>query len=205
MSILVFDCETTGLIDYRLQRYPFIVQLSWLVYDGHLDEHNHIIKTEMEIPDDSVKIHRITNEMAQTIGKSIQEVLNLFIEDVKRCRYIVAHNMSFDMAVVKREMERWKIPFVFDNTHIYYCTMKNSIDLCKIRTQSTRNPNEYYNKFPKLIELFKFLFPGEEIVNLHDALVDNIVCLRCYYQMTMDRDLCAEDELFKKRFIQLTM
>ena len=36
MRVLVFDTETTGLLPPKneaLSKYPFIVQLSWIVYD----------------------------------------------------------------------------------------------------------------------------------------------------------------------------
>jgi DNA polymerase III subunit epsilon len=203
MTILVFDCETTGLINYKTHEYPYIVQLAWITYsDDEYRENNHIIRPDIPIPIESSNIHKITQDIADKKGILIQDALILFLKDFRTATTIIAHNMSFDLTVLKKECERNHIsmPTTFKT---YYCTMKNSIDLCRIKMKSTRNPDETYFKYPKLIELFKHLFPEEELANLHNALVDNIVCLRCYYMMVHHRDLCEEDH-FRTRFIHLT-
>lgn len=201
MSILVFDCETTGLINYKTHKYPHIVQLSWITYNEY-KENNYIIRPEIPIPVESSNIHKITQEIADKQGIPIQEAIILFLKDFRNANIIIAHNLSFDLTVLKKECERnhISIPTAFKT---YYCTMKNSIDLCRIEMKSTRNPDETYFKYPKLIELFKHLFPEEELSNLHNALVDNIVCLRCYFMIVHQRDLCEEDH-FRDRFKTLT-
>ncbi len=202
MTILVFDCETTGLINYKTQTYPHIVQLSWIVYSDHITEHNHIIRPTIPIPEESIAIHQITQERANKEGIPIEAAIYLLSKDWNNAHTIVAHNLSFDLAVLKKECERTKLS-VLNYHKPFYCTMKNSIELCNLVTKSTRNPDETYLKYPKLIELFHHLFPTETISNLHDALVDNIVCLRCYYMMTHHTDLC-DNPAFKERFASLT-
>jgi DNA polymerase III epsilon subunit-like protein len=207
MNILVFDCETTGLINYKTHEYPYIVQLSWIVYSGgEFKENNYIIRPPISIPIESSNIHHITDELADEYGQPINEVLYKFLEDWKHAEYMIAHNLSFDLAIVKKELERNKIPIhdILSQHKTYFCTMKNSIDLCRIEVKSTREPNSTYFKYPKLIELFSHLFPDETITQLHNALVDNIVCLRCYYKMRHNVDLNEKYPSFKNRFIELT-
>ena len=76
MNILVFDTETTGLIPriidynnkYWFSTFPYIVQFSWILYN---DNSNYIVdkgdciiklKDDITIPEDSIKIHGITNQ-----------------------------------------------------------------------------------------------------------------------------------------------
>ena len=81
-----------------------------------------------------------------------------------------------------------------------YCTMKASIDLCSIMTEypahiefgpqtlaQTNFPKpapkpRVYKKFPKLSELHQTLF-GSIPENLHNSLIDVLVCLRCFLKI----------------------
>ena len=81
-----------------------------------------------------------------------------------------------------------------------YCTMKASIDLCSIMTEypahiefgpqtlaQTISPKaapkpRVYKKFPKLSELHQTLF-GSIPENLHNSLIDVLVCLRCFLKI----------------------
>ena len=92
--VIVFDVETTGLPSKynakveELNVWPYIVQFSWVVYDIEemdiLKVEDHIIKlkNEMKIPSSSTKIHGITNEIMDDKGKSIEQVLYKFNEDI---------------------------------------------------------------------------------------------------------------------------
>ena len=80
MKILVFDTETTGLPlggkkipVYKVDLFPYIVQISWATYDTcstELNINDHIIKLpdDEDIPEDSIKIHGITNEKMRNVG-----------------------------------------------------------------------------------------------------------------------------------------
>jgi hypothetical protein len=57
-----------------------------------------------------------------------------------------------------------------------FCTMEKSTNLVKL-------PGKYGKyKWPKLVELYKFLF-NEELTGAHDALVDILATRRCYYEL----------------------
>jgi len=65
-----------------------------------------------------------------------------------------------------------------------YCTMKESQYLCMIRMSNG------YIKYPKLIETFRHFFPNEpEPQNLHNSLIDTLICLRCYVMMGWREDI----------------
>ena len=73
MKLIVFDTETTGLIPKKSSLYskkvnnPYIVQLSWLVFDtieNKLDgTYDYIVKLPegITIPKEASDIHKITN------------------------------------------------------------------------------------------------------------------------------------------------
>ena len=85
MLALIFDTETTGLIPKNeelknIEKFPYIVQISWLVYDIDNNKlmslQDHIIKCKIEIPDESIKIHKIT--VFYTIVIDIHIVIKFF-------------------------------------------------------------------------------------------------------------------------------
>ena len=86
--ILIFDTETSGLWpkdtkDKVKSNYPYIVQLSFIIYDESKNEvvrtYNKYIKQSDEIDFNSqaFKINKITKEMCDN-GVSITEALNEF-------------------------------------------------------------------------------------------------------------------------------
>ena len=75
-----------------------------------------------------------------------------------------------------------------------FCTMGTNIDLCAIKTISKKDGKEY-NKYPKLMELHQTLF-GNIPPNLHNSLMDVLVCLRCYMYIKEDIDLLKIDNMF---------
>jgi hypothetical protein len=82
-----------------------------------------------------------------------------------------------------------------------FCTMRRGTALCNIpmflpeidissasasaSASALKKPPSKAKKFPKLSELFKTLFGEAEPVpeNLHNSMVDVLVCLRCYLKM----------------------
>lgn len=82
-----------------------------------------------------------------------------------------------------------------------YCTMRKSINLCKIMCKKSNGSS--FIKFPKLIETFQELFPKEPLPqNLHNSMIDTLVCLRCFIMMEYNEDI-AKNETSK--FLQYYM
>jgi len=209
MKILVFDTETTGLPErdaplIAVHRWPYIVQLSYLIFDTIENKItktvDHIIKLPdgVKISPESENIHHISNKMVKEKGVDIKNELEKFNEILLEVDLIIAHNIIFDKNIIKVESIRNNIISNFTSNRYKiqeYCTMMNSIDLCKI-VRHYKNGNTYY-KYPKLLELHEHLF-NTIPDGLHNSMVDILVCLRCYIKMIFDIDLslCCENYKF---------
>lgn len=217
MRVLVFDTETTGLPtnNYNAQRgkwynyWGHIVQLSWILYDTNtnsiLQKEDKIINLpeNIELPQESINIHGITREMMLCDGVEITKALTLFRGALQICDVIVGHNIDFDINMVRAEMIRSGAIdyFLMLNVPIV-CTMKTNRKYCKILTTSQRTGRKYY-KYPKLMELHEKIY-GCVPSNLHNALVDVVVCLRCYLKREFDvelYDVCYEAKTFLDKII----
>lgn len=217
-SIIVFDTETTGLPRSKiinsetLHLWPHVVQFSYVMYNVGQIKMEKVKDIVVKIPEnivmseETINLHKITNEQTQRSPFTIKDVLNEFIEDIScnNITAIVGHNISFDMNMLKIELLRLidnndtknksiykKMFYEVNYTNKLYCTMKKSVDLCQIPLK--RKDGTVYYKYPKLIELYKKLF-DEEPNNLHNSLNDVLVTLRCYHMMVYKKDLLNIDE-----------
>ena len=199
--LMFFDTETNGLPPkyyFDITDQPRIVQLSWIVADedGNIEKNcGYLIKpVDFDISEDAVKVHGITKEKAMREGIFIKEAMSIFLADLDRCNALVGHNVSFDIQVLRGELERLKIINAIHEMP-YYCTMRLSVDYCKIPTEaayirsfsqylsySLRHPREYKYKFPKLIELYEFIF-DEKFGNAHDANADVEATVKCFFEL----------------------
>lgn len=209
MLILVFDTETTGVIPkeiYNIEKCPYIIQFSFIVYDIKnykiINEYNKIINIpkHIEIPDESTKIHGINKLQTNRSRTSITSCLQNFKKFVDKCDYIIGHNIDFDIKMVEIECQRNNIYVnIFDKPTKLFCTMQNSIDICKI--EAVNIMGKYY-KWPRLSELHEKLF-NTTPNNLHDAFNDILICLRCAVFIMNKTDICYKDSVFKRKIRNL--
>ena len=181
---IVFDTETTGLPEdfsapiSDTDNWPRIVQLAWKVYDINgkvIGSNNRIVKPDgFVIPDESIRIHRITNDRANREGQPIREVLQAFSKDIENSSFIVAHNISFDNKVTASEFFRLKMKNSMRDI-VNVCTMNSTIDFCRIQGKMGLKP-------PTLTELHKKLF-NKTFEDAHDALVDVEALARCFFEL----------------------
>jgi DNA polymerase III epsilon subunit-like protein len=217
MLVLIFDTETTGLSKSKiispdtLDMWPHIVQFSYILFDT---ETNKICKTNdfiirldpgVNIPDEASNIHGITNEISREKGTSIQDAMGHFFYHLQTADMLVGHNVSFDNNMLKVELLRIIYNKKYPQYHIsaykrdlhyltnfenVFCTMMETIELCKIETISRYG--EKYNKYPRLSELHNKLF--DTVPNmLHNSLVDILATLRCFMKLKYDRDLLTDE------------
>jgi DNA polymerase III epsilon subunit-like protein len=175
MRIVVFDTETTGLPKNWKQpattakdNWPHIVSISWAVLEDMVvvDTYSYIIRPmNWTIPDESIAIHGITNEHANTYGHPLATAIDMFIST--RYDVLLAHNLEFDENVLMQAI-RWDLgrsTFV-GFPHPKRCTMKASKELCKL-------PN---NKYPKLSELYEFVVgTSPNSKQLHSSMYDVMI------------------------------
>jgi DNA polymerase III epsilon subunit-like protein len=211
MKIIVYDTETTGLPKKTSKplcieeehNYPHIVQFSYIVYDSEtnvlLKVYDNIIKIpeHVVISQESINLHHITREIIFEQGVHISNVLTEFLEDCMNSDIIVGHNISFDNTMVKVELLRNMSDFVemFAKFDKFYCTMKNTIELCAIKA-SYKNSTKTYNKFPKLIELYTHLF-AKTPSKLHNSLNDVVLCLQCFCKLMFKTDICQHNTVIR--------
>lgn len=189
-NVLFFDTETTGL---KLDKYPdtdpkqpMPVQLGMKLDASDRIERaafNFCIKTEGWIVNPrAAEITGIDNKIADSYGIDLITAVEAFLDMVEHADYVVAHNISFDVTVMRRAVfvycqkteQEYKDPFLGKTL---CCTMLNSIDLVKA------TPMRYGRwKWPKLEEAVWHFF-GEKLDGAHDALVDVRGCAKVYYHL----------------------
>ena len=204
MRVLVFDTETTGLLPTKfpriascLTKFPYIVQLSYLIYDTDTHKIVHeqddiiMLPKDVEMPQQSTAVHGISKGLSTNRGIHIESALEIFALYVKQCNCIVAHNIDFDMTMIEVECMRTKTTYPFTNEKIYYCTMNKTKDLCSI-VRKYRNVGangqprmESFVKKPTLNELHVYLFKRSP-KGLHDSMIDVRVCFRCFMKVVYD-------------------
>lgn len=194
-NVLVFDVETTGLISKNttdLLLLPSVIQLSFVIFNVNTyqitQKYNSYIKIENIVLEDKIiELTGITNAICETKGVSIQDAITELYKAYLRCDCVIAHNLDFDKRMIEIEMQRNNIQFpIFTNPQIpMHCTMMDSIHLCDIIIDGK---NGKFRKFPKLVELYNKLFQYIP-ENLHNSMVDVLVCLRCFLKIKLKKDI----------------
>lgn len=110
--ILVFDTETTGLTlhsDADPSKQPRIIELAAMMVspkDGSIvDELELLIHPGCDIPEDATKINGISNAMVQDAPKFLTALATIK-PFFKKGKWVVAHNLPFDKAMVMNELRR---------------------------------------------------------------------------------------------------
>lgn len=177
MKILVFDTETSGLIGKDDNVY--ICQLAYCIYNTITRRKakytNFILNVPIEITNSN--IHGITSEISRK-GYKFEEIIDIFMEDVKSCKMLIGHNLEYDLQALEIELARLEryddIDYLYNKN--FYDTMKESIQLLKLRGKYGKY------KYPKLQELYKYFF-GCNFEGAHDAQNDIKSTLKCYIQL----------------------
>ncbi len=183
-DVLFFDCETTGLppkgadwyTDYN--DFPHIVQIAWRI--GGKTE-SHIIRPDgWIIPEETIEIHGITNEIAEKKGEPLAAVLDVFLQRCHEAGLLCGHGIYFDTSVIKANVLRELGMTYYEAQAVELAlwkgkridTMRSSMKWVDARTSAGRL------KFPTLSELYSRCFPGESFP-AHDASYDVEAVARC--------------------------
>lgn len=196
---MILDVETTGLPErkntYQIGEAAYhdykntdkynrsrVVQLSYELYDLNrkkIKSFNSIVKpNNFKIPIQSVKIHGICDEIAQTKGVEIDKIFDEMHNDLQTVNKIVGHNVCFDKHVVLSELYRIKKMETINSMlqKEYVCTgelTKNIID------------KKYYKnrlKMGKLGEVYYCLF-GKNPSCVHNSEYDVKYCAEIFFKI----------------------
>ncbi|HEX9232759.1 MAG TPA: DNA polymerase III subunit alpha [Blattabacteriaceae bacterium] len=164
---VILDTETTGL-----PKNTRIVQIAWQCYNpfgGLVEFKNFFVKPSgFDIPFNSTKIHGITTEKAKSEGEDLFFVLNCLEQTLEKSKFIIGHNIEFDINVVYSEFFRKNI-----KTSIF---KKILIDTKKAIPSLRRN------KWPTLKELYQKLF-RKELSLTHNAIHDVTATSKCFFEL----------------------
>lgn len=185
MPALFFDTETTGKLDRKRPpedpAQPDLVQLAAILTDDALTEIASVscivYPTYWKIPEEAAKIHGIPQDKAEQFGLSLPTALEVFLEFADMADRFVAHNIEFDVAIMRRALARLKKDSKPFEGKELRCTMRAAKPLLKLPNRNPYIQDAY--KFPKLEEVHNHFF-GEGIDGAHDALVDVRATIRVY-------------------------
>ncbi len=154
------DCETTGL-EPKTDR---IIEVAAVCFNAEevFGTFESLVDPECEIPETSIAIHHITQEMVQgkpTIAKILPELLRFLGNHI-----LVGHGVGFDIDVIAASAERAGIP----------CTLKHN------RYLDTLRMARYYGESPvNSLEQLRRHF-NIEAEGAHRAMSDVIVNLEVF-------------------------
>jgi DNA polymerase III epsilon subunit-like protein len=155
-QLLFINIETTGLppkyeklTKKNVDKYPNIIAFHFKI--GYYDKKEKLVKIDRSIyslvkqnnmiPEQTIGIHGITNEMVNEKGVDICLILNKLKEIINTTYMIISHSTSFRLECIKAELLRNNIEIDFDKCKI--------VDLC--------NFNHNYDH-PKLEDLYQNLY-----------------------------------------------
>lgn len=207
MRALFFDTETTGLPKDRNKspsegpnNWPEPVSISWAVTDGSkiIRAKSYLISPNgWQIPQDSIKIHGITQQMAEADGTRLQQVITEFIRDLLSVDIAIAHNLEFDKNVMTAAaLYHCQNDVALKWPKYEFCTCESSRTICKLPMYRPTFLGAY--KSPKLTELYAHAFksaPPE--LFLHTSLGDVLVLIASFFKLwTLEQVVtCAREGL----------
>ena len=171
---------------------PDLVQLGMLLVDTQTWQTRSQVSTLVQtrpgvtIEPGAQETHGISSEDCRRYGVDPDVAVRMFLELYERADVVVAHNLSFDAAVMEAALGRTSA-LMKGRSENYFdtkisngrpednmqrvCTMKASTDLLKL-------PSKFGSgyKWPSLSEAYHFV-QDEELEGGHDALVDAKACM----------------------------
>lgn len=213
---IVLDTETNGLL--KNGNIPRMVQLAYLIVlpcGRIIKDKNFYIYPDGFDPKPNAKIpHNIDMEKARRLGKKCRGVLNELLFDIEQysVTWIVAHNVEFDLQIIKHECNKHEKDFSRIESLREFCTMKKSTDILKIHSDTYRKKIENYKKrndmryresknglnrlisdmhfkgvaykWPSLEEMYyRYIDNPIRDIKFHDAHIDAKVCAACFVKI----------------------
>ncbi len=156
-GIVCFDVETTGLSPLMHE----IIEIAGIRVKGHqVETFSELIKPDNPIPENTIKIHGITDEMVSTCD-SAKNVMPKFLDFIKG-HSLVAHNAKFDIGFLVNYMHHENQEMFFSEI---YCS-------CKLARQVVQSENHKLSTLCEFLEI--------SLDNHHRALDDAIATIKVF-------------------------
>src|SRR5690554_987691 len=184
---LIFDTETTGLPRNwnapitDTDNWPRCVQIAWQLHDENgklVENQDYLIKPDgFNIPFDSERIHGISTELAMEQGIPLTEVLEKFNVALSKAKFVVGHNVGFDLNIMGCEFHRKSVETELNSKPLLDTCTEDTAELLKI-------PGGRGGRFklPTLTELYQFLF-NENFKEAHNATADVEATTRAFLEL----------------------
>ena len=200
---IVFDTETTGLPKNwnapvsDSDNWPRCIQLAWQLHDDNgklINNKSFLIKpVDYDIPYESEKVHGISTDLAKQDGVDLSDVIDKFLFDLDKAKYLVGHNVKFDINIIAAELYRLGIVSKFSDLKVIDTCTETTANLCKIKGGRAGK-----FKYPTLIELYDFLF-NDSFDQAHNASADVEATARSFFELIRSNILSNIDfENFEK-------
>ncbi|MFD1185108.1 3'-5' exonuclease [Pontibacter rugosus] len=192
--IIFIDTETTGIPrDWKapysdVHSWPYSVQVAWLLYTKEgkelKSEDHYIYEPEIEISEDSYRIHGITKEFLQENGKDRKTVLSLLAHDLEKYKpLVVGHFMQLDYHILGVGFHRANLPNPLPQLTTF-CTMD-------VTAGFLLPPRK---NFLRLGELYQHLFQ-QPLELQHNAYWDARATAACFFRLQELGDISEESIL----------
>ena len=202
MRILVFDFETTGLIDFKLAAdhpdQPDIVEIAAVTMTGPdtvtEELENLILPDDWSIPPEITgAVHGITDEMCEVAGVPLGVALGNLARMIDCADVVVGYNIEFDLKLFRGGCRRLGM----DDRYLAvkrkkFDVMQPCKPLCKCPPTDKMIEKNMGHLFkpPKLEEAAKILL-GQDIIDAHRAMVDVRATAALYWLLQGDKPATA--------------
>jgi DNA polymerase-3 subunit epsilon len=188
---LFFDTETTGFparskpLDSPAQ--PRLVQLAYMLHStdhGWLSMASLIVSAGVPVPKQASDVHGLTLATTDAYGVRETGAVALFSHALARCDVLVAHNLAFDLHIMRSAFARSEEDDKLLDRPMHFCTMEKAKPVAKIPpTKKMVASGRTGFKSPNLAECVRHFF-NEELEGAHDAFNDVRACSRVYFALT---------------------
>lgn len=165
---IILDTETSEF-------YKDMLQLAYVICDDNgnvITTVNKYVKNRLPT-NDSTKIHGIDINKIKAEGIDFREVINELVTNLSECKYVVGHNLQYDLTTILNDIRSYGINIVDDNNNPILNIFKN------IELKDTMQMN---GSKIKLEALYEKLF-GNKFDGAHNALNDVEATKKIYYKL----------------------
>ncbi len=187
--------------------WPRMVQIAWQLHDewGQIvDRGDLLVKPEgFNIPFQAEQIHGISTALAEAEGVPLDEALDTFARALGKARYLVGHNLAFDIGVVGAEFRRRQKDDFHRLLHSLPVLDTMSPEVAAYVAIPKKSGKGF--KPPRLGELYERLF-GHTFEEAHNAAADVEATARAFFELVrlgiLKPEAYGRDETFLEAFRQ---